>query len=233
MPRPGEGNIAFPIRGRFPPSDDARDRMTSHLPHFLSRKRSSLSPRASGLDDGERRYLGGERGRSDSPPGFPPPPSASLAALQQVLRVSDGVALGLYSPLFDLLDCNAAHAAMFPPPCGEAPQHRNTLWRLFVDEAYRSAWADWESIARRLVDDFRHMSAGLQGTVEYRQLIASLADAPDFERIWHGSRARQPAGLDTRFRLCLPDGRRVCVEPTVMQAVPAPGLYLAALAVVG
>lgn len=182
------------------------------------------------LDDRERRYLFGALGFADRAPQAAS--AAPSAALRRLMQAQPDVPFALYSPLFDLIDCNAACQDLFPPPAGPEPLQSNKLWRTFRDPAFRAQWHDWEAVARRIVGDFRYMSAHLQHTLECRRLLEALADAPGFDAIWREGGVTQLGGADTRFTLRRPDGRVVTIEPTVMQHLEAPGLYLAALTIV-
>ncbi len=66
--------------------------------------------------------------------------------------------------------------------------HRNLLAVVF-DTAYRARFRPWETLARRLLADFKHNTRSVTYLPEYRDLWRSLRTLPDFRRIADSSDA--------------------------------------------
>jgi transcriptional regulator with XRE-family HTH domain len=121
----------------------------------VSRKFAERVATVFNLTAAERHYLWTLLGFVDAPPSDPPKPTA---ALNRLLHAPHGMAMALYSPLFDVIQANAAYFALFPPAGVDDPFATNKLWRMFLEPGFRDTWVDWELIARRVVVDFRFMS---------------------------------------------------------------------------
>jgi hypothetical protein len=67
--------------------------------------------------------------------------------------------------------------------------HSQNLLAVVFDSAYRAKFRPWETLARRLLADFKHNTRRLTYLPEYRDLWRSLRAAPDFRRIASSSDA--------------------------------------------
>ncbi len=61
--------------------------------------------------------------------------------------------------------------------------HSHNLLAVVFDPAYRSRFRPWETLARRLLTDFKYQTRSLTYLPEYRDLWRSLRLLPDFRRI--------------------------------------------------
>jgi transcriptional regulator with XRE-family HTH domain len=61
--------------------------------------------------------------------------------------------------------------------------HNRHLLAFVFDPAYRSRFRPWETLARRLLTDFKYYSRTVTYLPEYRDLWRSLRTLPDFRRI--------------------------------------------------
>jgi transcriptional regulator with XRE-family HTH domain len=61
--------------------------------------------------------------------------------------------------------------------------HSQNLLAVVFDPAYRARFRPWETLARRLLADFKYNTRSLTYLPEYRDLWRSLRVAPDFRRI--------------------------------------------------
>lgn len=151
------------------------------------------------------------------------------AALSHLLHAPHGMAMALYSPLFDVVEANSSYVSMFPAPTAGARFARNKLWRMFFDSAFRAAWVDWDSVARRVVADFRFMSAHLKDTDGYKTLIDELQGSPEFVEFWSSNSVTAMGAEEAAFKLLLPDGTVKRFDVTVLKSTECQSLYLAVL----
>lgn len=61
--------------------------------------------------------------------------------------------------------------------------HSHNLLAVVFDPAYRSRFRPWETLARRLLTDFKYQTRSLTYLPEYRELWRTLRLLPDFRRI--------------------------------------------------
>ena len=61
--------------------------------------------------------------------------------------------------------------------------HSRNLLAVVFDPAYRARFRPWETLARRLITDFKYYTRSLTYLPEYRELWRSLRALPDFRRI--------------------------------------------------
>lgn len=61
--------------------------------------------------------------------------------------------------------------------------HSQNLMMVVFDPAYRSRFRPWETLARRMLADFKYNTRSLTYLPEYRALWRSLRAMPDFQRI--------------------------------------------------
>lgn len=193
----------------------------------ISRKLAERVAEVLSLSPAERHYLLGLLGFVDhmSPPAELQVP----AALNRWIHESDAVALALHSPLFDVIDANRRYRSLFAPAQSASTYSDNKLWRLFMDPAYRSAWVDWERVARRAVADFRAMTARLVNSGPYAALMLSLGASAEFTRLWEDDHPVASGGAAARFDLMTPAATLTSVELVMLESTEAPGLYFTAL----
>jgi transcriptional regulator with XRE-family HTH domain len=67
--------------------------------------------------------------------------------------------------------------------------HSQNLLAIVFDPVFRAKYRPWESLARRLLADFKHSTRSLTYLPEYRELWRSLRTMPDFRRIASSSDA--------------------------------------------
>jgi len=67
--------------------------------------------------------------------------------------------------------------------------HRQNLLAVVFDPTYRAKFRPWETLARRLLADFKYNTRSLTYLPEYRELWRSLRTIPDFRRIASSSDA--------------------------------------------
>jgi transcriptional regulator with XRE-family HTH domain len=178
------------------------------------------------LSAAERHYLWALLGFGED---TPPANSAPTAALSRLLHAPHGMAMALYSPLFDVVEANAGYLSMFPAPTADTRFARNKLWRIFFDPAFRAAWVDWDSVARRVVADFRFMSAHLKDGDDYKTLVDELRASPEFVEFWSSNSVTAMGAEGTTFTLTLPSGTVERIDVTVLRSTDCQSLYLAVL----
>jgi transcriptional regulator with XRE-family HTH domain len=61
--------------------------------------------------------------------------------------------------------------------------HSQNLLMVVFDPAYRARFRPWETLARRMLADFKHNTRSLTYLPEYRSLWRQLRAQPDFQRI--------------------------------------------------
>jgi len=178
------------------------------------------------LNAPERHYLWTLLGFVDAAPSDPLKPTA---ALHRLLHATHGMAMALYSPLFDVVEANATYFALFPPPTVDKPFGANKLWRMFFDPGFRATWVDWDLIARRVVADFRFMSGHLKDTPDYKALLGQLRHSPEFVEFWNSETVTAMGAPGTDLRLRLPGGGVEHFDVTVLRPTESSSLYLAVL----
>ncbi len=72
---------------------------------------------------------------------------------------------------------------------GASPTH---LLAIIFDPMYRGRFRPWESLARRLLSDFKYNARAYTYLPEYRELWRNLRRLPDFTRL---ARATEPGGV--------------------------------------
>ena len=79
--------------------------------------------------------------------------------------------------------------------------HNRHLLAFVFDPAYRSRFRPWETLARRLLTDFKYYSRAVTYLPEYRELWRSLRNLPDFRRIADSSDAASGAAASFVFHM--------------------------------
>lgn len=78
---------------------------------------------------------------------------------------------------------NIAAMGLFELDADSLPMHNRNLLAVVFDPAYRSRFRPWETLARRLLADFKYNTRSLTYLPEYRDLWRLLRTLPDFRRI--------------------------------------------------
>ncbi len=79
--------------------------------------------------------------------------------------------------------------------------HNRHLLAFVFDPAYRSRFRPWETLARRLLTDFKYYSRTVTYLPEYRELWRSLRTLPDFRRIADSSDPASGAAASFVFHM--------------------------------
>ncbi len=77
--------------------------------------------------------------------------------------------------------------------------HSQNLLAVVFDPAYRARFRPWETLARRMLADFKHNTRSLTFLPEYRALWRSLRAMPDFTRIANSLRGALGDGAQLRL----------------------------------
>jgi transcriptional regulator with XRE-family HTH domain len=178
------------------------------------------------LSVAERHYLWALLGFVDTAPCEALAPTS---ALHRLLHAPHGMAMALYSPVFDVVEANGGYLRLFAPPMADTAFGSNKLWRMFFDPGFRAAWVDWDLVARRVVADFRFMSGHLKDTPGYRALLGELRRSPEFVEFWSSEAVSVMGEPGMAFKLRLPAGTVEHLEVTVLKSTECPSLYLAVL----
>lgn len=123
---------------------------------------------------------------------------AELAALVDDLRESPAYVI---NALWDVLHFNAACGAVLGPFERGARVSGNVLRRLFLDDAWRTGFEDWEATAQSAVAQFRAATGRLQGGDALATLVSALADeSAEFRAMWERRRLAAPPLRHKVFR---------------------------------
>lgn len=85
--------------------------------------------------------------------------------------------------LWNITAWNAAAVELFELDTAALATHNQNLLSVVFDPTYRARFRPWETLARRLLVDFKHNTRSLTYLPEYRTLWRSLRTQPDFTRI--------------------------------------------------
>lgn len=105
-------------------------------------------------------------------------------ALRNLVELHDAAPAYIATPRLDLLVWNRFVAEIFDYDERSAPLERNIMWRLFFDPSRRQLYVDWEAAARGCVAVFRHTHASYYGDAHFEELIETMMESPDFQRMW-------------------------------------------------
>lgn len=152
--------------------------------------------RALRLDDAERRHLLtlADRPSTHHDPVIEDAPDA-LVRLITAMEPSPAYVLG---PWFDFLAWNRAESLLYPMIDRLAPEDRNLLWVVFAEPTARQLIGDWPDQARRLLAEFRALTAPLRDEPPVVDLVKRLHDASDEFAAWWSE--QDVAGFQTRLR---------------------------------
>lgn len=140
------------------------------------------------LDDAERKHLRSlaAHAAGTSAPTVQAPAGCvrdTARLLLEAMRPSPALVL---SRANDLLAANAAGLAVFPGLTDWPDRERNLSRYLFLHQAGRDLWQDWEETATGNVAHLRAVAGQFPGAPDVTGLIDGLlAESPDFARIWH------------------------------------------------
>jgi transcriptional regulator with XRE-family HTH domain len=152
--------------------------------------------RALRLDDAERRHLLtlAERPSAAHEPIIEDAPDA-LVRLIAAMEPSPAYVLG---PWFDFLAWNRSESLLYPTIDRLGPPERNLLWVVFAEPTARQLIADWDVQARRLLAEFRAVTAALRDEPPVVELVERLhGTSPAFATWWS---EQDVAGFQTRLR---------------------------------
>jgi transcriptional regulator with XRE-family HTH domain len=109
--------------------------------------------------------------------------------LQRLLDSMEGTPAMIKTCMWDIVAWNKAASAVFFKYEGLPPEQRNTLRLMFLSPDVRAAQADWESVARYVVETFRaDATRAGRDVTEFVSVLSGLS--PDFKRIWNEHNVR-------------------------------------------
>jgi len=112
--------------------------------------------------------------------------------LYQLLDALDGEPVLVLGRRTDVLAANRMAKALFTDFEQLAPRHRNYARWMFLDEAARSLFVDWEDQARAAVESLRLEVGRDPGDQATAALIEDLREhSPEFDRWWEQHRVHQ------------------------------------------
>jgi len=85
--------------------------------------------------------------------------------------------------LWNVSAWNSPAVRLFEMDAESLATHSRNLLAVVFDPAYRSRFRPWETLARRLLADFKYNTRGLTYLPDYRDLWRNLRALPDFRRI--------------------------------------------------
>ncbi|HTX55483.1 MAG TPA: helix-turn-helix transcriptional regulator [Candidatus Acidoferrales bacterium] len=118
-----------------------------------------------------------------------PPQSCTLDpfvpdALRSLVEMHREAPAYISTPRLDLLVWNSFVGEIFDYGHTGELLSRNILWRLFFDPSRKQLYVDWESAARGCVAMFRNTYATYHGDRHFDDLLATMLQSRDFERMW-------------------------------------------------
>lgn len=120
------------------------------------------------------------------------------AALVHLVEAMAPAPAYVLSPSWHYLAWNRPLARLSPVIEQLDDHHRNLLWLVFAEESVQSMMTDWEQEARRLVAEFRAVTAARRTDPAVIGMVETLrAASPEFERWWA---EHDVAGFTTRLR---------------------------------
>jgi transcriptional regulator with XRE-family HTH domain len=153
--------------------------------------------RALRLGDAERRHLLTLADRPSSS-GHEPIIEDAPDALVRLITAMEPSPAYVLGPWFDFLAWNRAQSLLYPMIDQLQPPERNLLWVVFAEPSARGLIADWDEQARRLLAEFRALTAALRDEPPVVALVQRLHDAsPTFAGWWSD---QDVAGFQTRLR---------------------------------
>lgn len=171
--------------------------------------------RALRLDPAERRHLFILAGR-------PQPDDRALApeeVCEPLRRMLDSLAdqpAYVTGRRWDVLAWNRAATAVFGDYGALEGDARNTMALIFTDPAHQRLLADWDTVARAALAQFRADSARYAGDAHFERLIARLTTAsPEFREWW--PRHEVLPHLSGRKRIRHPEAGPMVFEHTAMR----------------
>jgi transcriptional regulator with XRE-family HTH domain len=135
------------------------------------------------LDRFERAHLFTLAGVPD--PDLPEEPDAINPSVLAVLAQLQPFPAHVVTPRYDLLAWNQAYAALMGDLEALPREHRNALWLLFLEPAWRTLLADWHHDVRHVLARFRANMAAHVGEPAWSDLVCELEEAsPEFRELW-------------------------------------------------
>ncbi len=126
---------------------------------------------------------------------------------------------------WDVLAWNRAACQVFADFAAMPVEERNIVHLLFIDEAYRRRYGDWEGIAQRVLAQFRASSSQYRNDASFGVLITELQQrSPEFACWWsqHEVQGRQ----NGRKELIHPQVGSLILEHSTFQIDGSPGLKM-------
>ncbi|MGE7433107.1 helix-turn-helix domain-containing protein [Kitasatospora sp. NPDC001175] len=146
--------------------------------------------RALRLDPDERLHLG-NLARPHRPDGVPRPPQRVLPGLQRLLDSMADVPAYVVGLGTRVLAWNRLAAALITDFGALQPDRRELARLVFLDEAARELYEDWEGKARDVVAYLRLDAGRHPGDAGLSALIGELSiGSRDFARLWAGQEVR-------------------------------------------
>ncbi|QSB14236.1 helix-turn-helix domain-containing protein [Natronosporangium hydrolyticum] len=143
-------------------------------------------------------------GASSRAASKPPAEQRVSPAIRVLLDSLTGVPALVLGRRMDIIGWNALGAALFTDFGALAPQHRNQIRLVFLDERVRSLYRDWEKVARECVAYLRMDAGRYPEDPALAQLIGELSmKDEDFRRWWSAHSVR-----------ALRTGRKEFLHPT-------------------
>lgn len=134
---------------------------------------------ALGLDDDSTAYLTSLAAVDPRPPARPAR-DAVPAEVQRLLDSMSGVPAFVFGPFLDVLAHNRLLAALHhvPPPS-------NMVRHVFLEDASRAIYPDWDEVAAETVAALRAAAVGYTDDRRLAALVGELSlKSPDFRRLW-------------------------------------------------
>jgi len=148
------------------------------------------------LDDAGREHLHA-LATTDGASGAPAPTDVPDALVRLITSMEPAPAYVL-GPRWELVAWNRAQARLYPRIDTLDEERRNLLWVVFADPDARSLLADWPDQARRMVAEWRAVTAPLRADAQVAALVDELVRcSPEFASWWP---EQDVAAFRTRLR---------------------------------
>lgn len=133
-------------------------------------------------------------------PGFPVQVYDEVPeTIRQLVEAMPAFPCFTLTPCWDIVDWNAAYAALFPPIEDRRPERPNLLTLFFTDPYVRRILPDWEVQGRTLVAEFRAELGKQRSDPAVLEVVRRLAGNEGFDTVWGCSTIEQFASQDRYF----------------------------------
>ncbi len=119
--------------------------------------------------------------------------------LQQLLDAMHDCPAFVLGRRTELLACNALGAALHGDPLQHPPRRRAMAWLLFLDDATRHLYPDWEHVARDTIGALREDAGRHPHDPALHALVAELHIDDLFRRWWNAHHVHTKAAGTKRF----------------------------------